>query len=151
VLFEKLILGWALADARRIEEETVRLLEQIRDEAADPAVRETVDALVQEEKSHIEHLGEIKEHPDAPTEDAERPSDALAHPSVVLPDGPTRDRLREVIDKEQATARFYALLAERCSFPAAKSVFRHIAEEEDAHTERLRALLGEGGEVISDQ
>jgi rubrerythrin len=149
--FRNALARIVLADARRFEVETAAMLRDILPHCADPAARRVVEEILAEEEAHAVRLSEVsagvkaaKAEPSA----AERAA-LPAVPSVapVACAGPACskdvcDRLRDVLAKEEASVRFYSLLADRALIPSVRNLFREIAEQERGHARKLAAVVG---------
>ena len=104
----------------------------------DAALRELLLALAADEDAHLHDLHDsLADHEHTPWEDQVlRPVEAMA-PSVAAIDEATARVLDEAIDHEQATASFYAELAQSAPLPALRHTFARLAEEERRHARRL--------------
>ena len=141
--FHEALARLALADARRFEAETARMLRDILRSCRDAATRKVIEEIIAEEEGHLRQLegasaaGTPASQPVPPAAKQELP----AIPDTILEDGPIRDRLRQVLRKEEASVAFYSLLAERTLIPPVRRVFEAIAAQERGHAAKLAEHL----------
>ncbi len=111
-------------------------------ESATPELAAVLRALAAEEDSHLTHLREFgaQERGDAVWDSGDAPDMARTQASVRSRPG-DQAVLRELIEQEESTARFYAGLSEKTKIPAVRSVLAHLAAEEEAHAKRLREFV----------
>jgi rubrerythrin len=140
VFLKDALLRWVTADARRMEAEVIATLRGMLAEDADAHTRALIEEILAEEETHLAHLDELADTTTIP-EEPPCAEEVPSRPAMQVSPGPVRKRLEELLTKEEAAASFYDLLAARTPIPAFRDVFGHIAAEEHAHAERLRAHL----------
>lgn len=107
----------------------------------DPALRQLVEQLALEEANHGDRLRAATPHTD-PGGEVPPLSVAIGdlHPDVAA-SSTDRPLLEHAIEHELAAAGFYRELAGLTPIPALKQVFGDLADAEQGHADRLRALL----------
>ena len=136
--FRETIAHLALRDARRFEIQSAAMLRRILTTCPDNATRMVLEEIMAEEQQHLQRLEEAAE--ESRTSSAEPPPDLPKMPESPdsrLPEGSVYEKLRAVLKKEEASAAFYNLLAERTLIPSVRAVFKGIAAQENRHAERL--------------
>ena len=139
------IMRLAVADARLFEARTVEMLRDLVKSCADSETRGVIEEIMSEETEHVRRLDELVKR--AGPEAAVKPDDEQmqreipATPDTILPDGPIREKLRDLVEKEEASAMFYGLLAQRTPIRAVRRVFSEIAAMERSHAAKLREHL----------
>ena len=140
--FREAIARLALRDARRFEMQTAAMLRRILATCHDNATRTVLQEITAEEQQHLQRLegaaGESQTSAPGPPPELPKMPES---PDSRLPEGTVHEKLRAVLKKEEASATFYHLLAERTLIPAVREVFKEIAAQEKRHAERLAELI----------
>ena len=127
--------------AAEVEEASMADYRRLVERAADPAVRDVLQAIAAEEERHLARVRQAAsgltgtEMTEA--QEQELPSRAALLHNVGSAAGPF---IEHAIEHETATVRFYEELGRLTHIPGLRQTFRTLAAEETAHTEKLRAL-----------
>ena len=137
-----LVSGLVLRAAARFEEASVADYRKRAAACGDPAVREVLEHLADEEEAHLRHVRQA----DIDFADVEMPplpAEALAEPAR-LPIGDRRaedDILQAALAHERATAAFYGELSRVTPLPALRRIFARLESEEQSHVRHLEDLM----------
>ncbi len=132
--------------AAGFEEAAAADYEALAAQADDPALAQLFSELARDEKRHLADLTAARtEHGSLavgnvtlPKSDDRLKADASEHQRPVL---------AHALEHERATAGFYRELARDTAIPALRRVFAALAQEEDAHAQRLEAFAGVEGDA----
>lgn len=143
--FREFVARVALGDARRFEIESAQELREIMAGCEDARTCAVLEEIVRQEEEHLAHLDEELERLRGKPAPATRPA---IEPLPTPPPrqkltGTTCEKLKRLLKKEEGSATFYSILAERTLIPAVRGVFRHLGDEERGHAEALAKLIAE--------
>ena len=140
--FREALAKLALSDAARFERETAETLRGILASCRDERLRRALEEILAEEEAHCsairKELARRAPGKQPPQEERERLPRA-PNATVSVSDDVCK-ALRRLLEKEEASATFYTLLAERTPIPAVRDVFLGIAAAERGHAAKLAAL-----------
>lgn len=133
----------ALELAAEFEQAAAADYRRLAGAAATAEVRDLLLGLAAEEEAHLAHVRGLDGSHGGEALGAERPA---AVPALSATGGEALRREREMLAAaaahEEATAEFYAALADKTKLPALRAVFARLAEEERGHARSLRAARG---------
>jgi rubrerythrin len=133
----RLVIGFASEFERQAASDYRRLAEQ----AEDQWHRDLFLHIAEEEESHLVHLKEMNsEHGHLAWEEKHPEDIESPQPESQPGEAPFDTLLADAIDHERRTAALYRGLAARAPLPAMKSVFNHLAAEEESHVVHLQEM-----------
>ena len=125
------------------EEAAAEDYRQLAERASDPGVRDLLDALAAEERSHLERIRGLDPDPASDQPEQTLPEGLPEHHELMhdVADD-SQDVLSHAIEHETATQQFYEELARIVHVPRLAASFTRLAEEEAEHVRRLKEMAG---------
>jgi rubrerythrin len=138
-----------LDDAIALEERARTAYREAREKVTDPGAKRILELLAAEEEKHVAALAAAREGRSASLRDSSLLTEVkglmegavVEGQTAVSKDASLRDVLRQAMETEQATERFYTARANRAKEEDLRGLFQELARQEVGHYLLVSSLL----------
>jgi rubrerythrin len=135
------LAAFVLKQVEVFEEATCQDYRELATRVSDPALGQLLTELAEEEASHLETIRSAVVHADESGDPLPLSTEiGDLHPDLAT-DSSDRPIIEHAIEHEQAACGFYRELAGLTPIPALTQIFTELADAEQQHVDRLKALL----------